>query len=94
MITQTSVGPIDATDTPATRPSAVRGSNVPSKFTVSRLPGFSRSPHSASTPVIEMLTSVASTPWGEMGRPVIDGTAEAGYRPALRASRSGEAWSP
>jgi hypothetical protein len=50
------------------------------------LPGWSRSPHSASRPLVEMLMSVASAPCGEMRSPVIDGMAEAGRLAAQRLS--------
>src|ERR1700730_2697402 len=53
---------------------------------VTLLPGWMRSRHSARRPVSEMFTSVASAPWGLMRSPVIDGTDDAGKRGATVSS--------
>src|SRR5438477_3273202 len=58
------------------------GENVPSKSTVTACPILSATPHSARRPLAEMSTSVALKPGGEMRRPLIDGTADAGRRGA------------
>src|SRR5216684_3851155 len=55
---------------------------VPSNTTVTARPILSGRPHSARRPLVEMFTSVALKPGGEIRSPVIDGTADAGRRGA------------
>src|SRR5712691_3079278 len=71
---------MDATELRTTCASTDRGVNVPSKFTVTDCPTLSATPHSARRPLAEISTSVALKPGGEMRRPVIDGTSDAGRR--------------
>src|SRR2546428_3855069 len=58
------------------------GENGPSKSTLTACPILSATPHSARRPLAEMSTSVALKPGGEIRRPLIDGTADAGCRAA------------
>src|SRR5438477_9608104 len=62
------------------------GENVPSKSTLTACPTLSATPHSARRPLAEMSTSVALKPGGEIRRPLIDGTADAGRRGAAECS--------
>src|SRR6266567_1891405 len=62
------------------------GVTVPSNATVTTCPILTGNPHSARSPLVEMLTSVALKPGGEIRRPLIDGTADAGRRRAGECS--------
>src|SRR5438067_10919744 len=82
---------MEATALRTTRAPTDCGENVPSNVIVTACPILSATPHSARRPLAEMSTRVALNPGGEMRRPLIDGTADAGRRAAAEwpASRGG-----
>src|ERR1700674_3528384 len=62
------------------------GRNVPSRLTVTMVPGISLALALKRTPVVEIFTRDASPPTGDNLTPVIDGKSDAWWRSAIRLS--------